>query len=250
MASLLINNECFKQDKRYYNPKTFPILAPLFSFLLPAILYGINIKRTGSCRKGNIIIAVSILLEVVLFTIIVLFSDLIDKYINNLSKYFFEGINIAIGTGLYFGQKTQYDNWKVYGLNPKSIFLPIAITFLPLGVYIYLFFTNPFASNPIYEYKKNSIAYEQSINSTLVHDLCDELFNMGIFTNESSFNFFLQDSVDAYQLQIPVIKEFQNSDNIKKLLMQIEITLNDSKHFGKKVVVIQVDENFNGVKEK
>ena len=52
--------------RKLYSPTSFPILAALFSFLLPGVLYSLNLGKFGRTGERNKIIVLSLLGEAAL----------------------------------------------------------------------------------------------------------------------------------------------------------------------------------------
>jgi hypothetical protein len=185
MEAVISNNELFDQDKRYYNPKYFIFLAPLFSFVLPGVLFGINIRNSESKTKGNQFIVLTAVCGAVLFTGLYFLGAYSQQFVGDSSKYIFEGLNVGIGIFLFQKQKMAYQQWKSYGKKPKYVLFPILIAIIPVAILIELTVSNHFVNKTLYNYGNNNIYYSNNMDKGNVEKIVNAYKATGIMKEDS-----------------------------------------------------------------
>jgi hypothetical protein len=250
MEAVISPNEQFDQNKRYYNPKYFIFLAPLFSFVLPGILFGINIRNSESKTKGNQFILLTAICGSVLFTGLYFLGAYFQQFVGDSSKYIFEGLNVSIGIYLFQKQKIAYQQWKSYGKKPKYMIFPILIAIIPVAILIVLTVSNHFVNKTLYNYGNNNIYHSDNMDKGDVEKIVNAYIDTGIMKEDNEMVLLIEDHPTEYWFYIPIKNEKVNSESTKKFLTSLENYFNDKKVVSKKMVVIQTNEKFQIIKRK
>jgi hypothetical protein len=230
---------------RLYSPGSFPVLAMLFSQLLPGILYAINIGKLGNARKRNLLIVIFLGLEAALFALVIVSSAKFGNY----AKYVFEAINIGVGSILYQKQKADYQAWKTDGTKPCSLLWPICIAIVPVTLIVVLSVLNPLTGAKSYLSDGSTIYYDNGVSKTDVEAVSGVLEKIGLFTpGGATFNLMLRNESSGLVLLFPTRKEFLKTAEASEFLSSIEKSLVESGVFKNGIKVVQADEYFSVVK--
>jgi hypothetical protein len=250
MEAVISTNELFDKNKRYYNPKYFIVLAPLFSFVLPGVLFGINVRNSESKTKGNQFIVLTAICGAVLFTGLYFLGTYFQQFISDSSKYIFEGLNVSIGFVLFQKQKMAYQQWKIYGKKPKFILFPILISVIPVAILVGLTVSNHFVDKTLYNYGNNNIYYSSNMDKGDFEKIVNAYKATGIIKENSEMVLLIEDHPTEYWFYIPIKNDQVNSESTNKFLTGLENYFNDKKMVSKKLKVIQTNEKFQIIKRK
>jgi hypothetical protein len=229
---------------RLYNPLAFPILAPLFSLLLPGILYSINVGRINGRKKRNLLILLFAGLEVLLFAAVFIFSPILGNY----AKYAFEAINIFVGVVLQQNQKAAYQEWLVGAQKPRRVIWPIAIACVPVAMIVFFMLKLPTASANVHETLGDKVYYGQGVTETDARTVADDLVKAGLFAkDQNTFELMLKKDPDGLVLLIPLKKEFIGTNEAVDFVSRIEKALKEDAYYKDKMRVVASDTKFREV---
>lgn len=241
-------SDYFKSDKKYYNPMSFLVLAPTFSFLLPAILYSINIGNSENKKKMMNYIIFFIFLFA--FTCIVNFFSydaIVGLVGENNFKHIYAGFNGGFGAYFYSKQEPHYKIWKNLGGKNKSLVLPIFLAITVCIPIIYYLVNNPFANVSEYIQGKHKIYYDEEISETEIKELFSKLKEIGVIKDNDTFEALIKNTSKSYEYYFAVKDEYIDSEEVKEIKIELENNINKEGFLKKKFVLVQVDSSYNKV---
>lgn len=250
MSDFISIDDQFDLTKRYYNPKIFIFLAPLFSFILPGVLFGINVYNSKGKKRGIQSLAFVLLSGICFFITVILLGNYFQKFIGGNSKYFFEAINIGIGALLYDKQRKQFKTWLTLGGKPKNILPPVLISVVPVALLVWAALANQFVNTELFEYGNNDIYYSKEINGNEVEKIVNAFLTTRIMNEKSEMLLIIKKHTNEYWFLIPIKKDAINRTETMKMLNSIEIVLNTNSNISKEIKVIQMNEKFKIVNRK
>jgi len=165
-------------NTKLWNPKGFIIIGGLFSFLPAAILYSINYGRLGFRKERTY----NLLGFGILFVIISFLAVYIE---NNMVKYVFEGVNIALSSHM---RNKQIDLYKMHienGGRKASYLFPAIICLVILGFFIWAMiysFNVPEKSFKLYD---DELYYTERISDSEAKEIGRFLGSIEFFANDS-----------------------------------------------------------------
>jgi hypothetical protein len=231
---------------RLWNPKYFVVLSPIFSFLLPGILFSMNIGQLGDRKKQKIYIA-GFIISLVLFMFC--FYLMPDDW-GNIPKYIGEAVNIAIGSYLYKLQKSDYENWKLSGQKNKSFLLPVIISIIPVIAIIgFLIYANKFERSE-YKEKEDVIFYDKGIPLNDVKILYKGLEDWGVFeVDEKVFSGLMIDEGKQYGFGWSYKEGIVFDKSIEAMKENFEEFFNSNYKMKKRIEFIPLDSNYERMKK-
>jgi hypothetical protein len=170
-----------------------------------------------------------------------------EKYCKNSAKMLFEGINIAVGSYLYSKQKKDFDEWKKANRTPKSIFIPIGISIIPIALLIAIIASNPLANNEIFEFGENVVSFPKSIEKEKVAKFSEALISNGILSKDAGVGILVKKKANAYEFYFAINPGYLNYARLRFIKSIVEKTINDEKIFDMPCVFVPCDDKWKEI---
>ena len=242
--SIGVENSNENDSIKIYNPLIFIILSPIFSFLLPGILFSVNIGRMGNRRKQYFFLA----LFITLFLIFLAFSYyLIPDSAMGFDRIVFMGINIGMGYSLYHFQKADYDGWILCGAKKTFPGWYIFVGSILLGLMTVLIYLSRHpelneGNMGVYKEKEDTLFYDRTIPIDDIKTLYAGLEKLEAFQEDQHLQSpILVDRKDMYLLEWPMNEGVVYDAKIESIKEQLEEYINGNLKLKKPLQFIPVD---------
>jgi len=195
-------------SKKLWNPVSFIIISPIFSFLPAAILYSLNWGRLGYIKKRNYFLFGSIAAFIVLCAAAYFISD-------TLALGVCTGINVAAGVYMTRTQTQAYKTHLESGGKKASLLLTLILCIGISALLIWAFVMVANVPEDSLMFGDDEIYYTESIETKNVQSLGEYLTEIGLFADDGQTVSVKLDKQDGvYIVSLAVVEEALEQEEV------------------------------------